>query len=75
MVTKTFTSQDPALTINYIGFVYRKLIEQGYVSKTLLKNTNLTEDDLFNPVIQAKLPKPIRKSKKITTTFKVRIDI
>ena len=48
-MTKTFTSQDPALTINYIGFVYRKLIEQGYVSKTLLKNTNLTEDDLFNP--------------------------
>mgnify|MGYP003126385561 CR=1 FL=1 len=34
-----------------------------------------SEDDLINPVIQARLPKPIKKSKKITTTFKIKLDI
>ena len=37
---------------------------------------NLYQDgDLSEPIIQAKLNKPIKKSKKITTTFKVRLDI
>tara|TARA_A100001515_G_scaffold144836_1_gene150269 strand:- start:23 stop:913 length:891 start_codon:yes stop_codon:yes gene_type:complete len=33
------------------------------------------KNDLINPVIQAKLPRAIKKSKKITTTFKIKLDI
>ena len=32
-------------------------------------------DDLTKPIIQAKLPRPIKKSKKVATTFKIRLDI
>jgi len=40
----------------------------------------ITEINLYNknemiPIIRAKLPRPIRKSKKISTTFKIRLDI
>ena len=28
-----------------------------------------------SPIIQVNLPKPIRKSKKIATTFKIKLDI
>jgi len=31
--------------------------------------------DLTTPVICAQLPKPIKKSKKIATTFKIKLDI
>lgn len=34
-----------------------------------------TKDDFDTPALVAKLPKPIRKSKKISTTFKIRLDI
>ena len=33
------------------------------------------KDDYDTPVVTAKLPYPIRKSKKISTTFKVRLDL
>tara|TARA_B100001769_G_scaffold273158_1_gene268816 strand:+ start:1004 stop:1906 length:903 start_codon:yes stop_codon:yes gene_type:complete len=33
------------------------------------------KNDLINPVIQAKLPRAIKKSKKIATTFKIKLDI
>ena len=33
------------------------------------------QGDFIEPVIQARLPKPIRKSNKITTTFKIKLDI
>ena len=33
------------------------------------------EGDLLTPVICAQLPKPIKKSKKIATTFKIKLDI
>tara|TARA_R100001129_G_C5259679_1_gene230725 strand:+ start:79 stop:969 length:891 start_codon:yes stop_codon:yes gene_type:complete len=34
-----------------------------------------SNDDLVNPIIRATLPKPIKKSKKIATTFKIKLDI
>ena len=34
-----------------------------------------SNDDLVNPIIRAALPKPIKKSKKIATTFKIKLDI
>tara|TARA_R100000908_G_C3712951_1_gene118831 strand:- start:35 stop:913 length:879 start_codon:yes stop_codon:yes gene_type:complete len=59
-----------------LGTKYLSTIATGSDFSPYITTLNLyNEDDLFNPVIQAKLPKPIRKSKKITTTFKVRIDI
>ena len=42
-----------------------------YITKINLYSQN----DLINPVIQAKLPRAIKKSKKITTTFKIKLDI
>jgi len=37
---------------------------------------NLYQDgDLITPIICAKLPKPIKKSKKIATTFKIKLDL
>ena len=32
-------------------------------------------DESNGPIIQAKLPRPIRKSDKINTTFKIKLDI
>lgn len=49
MSSRRFTSKDAALTINYIGFVYRILVSEGFTSKTLLKGTSLTEEALLNP--------------------------
>jgi len=44
---------------------------QPYITTiNLYQNGNMVE-----PVIQAKLPKPIRKSNKIATTFKIKLDI
>nr|WP_243749650.1 AraC family transcriptional regulator [Pseudoteredinibacter isoporae] len=37
------------MTINYIGFVFRTLVAEGYAAEALLKNTALSEDDLLNP--------------------------
>ena len=42
-----------------------------YITEINMYNSN----DLITPVIKAKLPRPIRKSKKISTTFKIRLDI
>ena len=42
-----------------------------YITEINMYNSN----DFITPVIKIKLPRPIRKSKKISTTFKVRLDI
>lgn len=47
--SRHFTSKDAALTINYIGFVYRKLVSEGYASDVLLKGTDLSQENLVNP--------------------------
>lgn len=49
MGQRSFTAKDAALTINYIGFVYRTLIAEGYLSEALLKGTGLTEAALQDP--------------------------
>ncbi|GAA5317474.1 MAG: AraC family transcriptional regulator [Candidatus Pelagadaptatus aseana] len=49
MAHRGFTAKDAALTINYIGFIYRTLVAEGYCADALLKNTGLGHDDLSNP--------------------------
>lgn len=49
MAKRSFTSKDPAITINYIGFVYRTLINEGYLETDLLEHTGLAAVDLLNP--------------------------
>ena len=49
MSTKTFTLDDPALPMNYPGFVFRSLCSDGYDPKTLLAGTGLTEEHLQDP--------------------------
>lgn len=49
MAHRGFTSKDAALTINYIGFIYRSLLSEGYSFEALLKNTGLNHRDLNNP--------------------------
>lgn len=49
MTQRNFTSKDAALTINYIGFVFRSLVNDGYRPDELLKQTGLTEAALNNP--------------------------
>ncbi len=49
MSHRRFTSKDAALTINYIGFVFRTLVAEGYAAEALLRDTRLSENDLLNP--------------------------
>ncbi|MEL6103027.1 MAG: AraC family transcriptional regulator ligand-binding domain-containing protein [Pseudomonadota bacterium] len=49
MVRKVFTPDDPALPMNYPGFVFRKLREEGYLAEALLAGTGLEEVHLSDP--------------------------
>jgi len=49
MARKVFTPDDPALPMNYPGFVFRKLREKGYPADTLLAETGLEEKLLSDP--------------------------
>ncbi|MEO1639482.1 MAG: AraC family transcriptional regulator [Pseudomonadota bacterium] len=49
MVRKVFTPDDPALPMNYPGFVFRKLREEGYSAEELLAGTGLEETLLSDP--------------------------
>ena len=41
-----------------------------------ITSIKLYQDGVYDePVIEATLPKPIRKSKKIATTFKIKLDL
>jgi len=46
---RSFTPKDAALTINYLGFVFRSLVAEGQNATTLLKGTGLTQEGLLNP--------------------------
>lgn len=48
MNQRNITATDAVLTVNYIGFVYRNLVADGYCSDRILKNTGLTAQDLSN---------------------------
>ena len=49
MNNKTFTLDDPALPMNYPGFVFRTLCSEGHDAKTLLAGTGLSEEHLHDP--------------------------
>lgn len=49
MRQKSFTPDDPALPMNYPGFVYRTLREDGYTADELLAETGLDETHLSDP--------------------------
>ena len=49
MVRKDFTPDDPALPMNYPGFVFRLLREDGYPVVDLLAETGLDETHLRDP--------------------------
>ncbi len=49
MALKTFTPDDPALPMNYPGFVFRMLREEGYPPDALLAETGLAETHLEDP--------------------------
>jgi len=49
MPRKVFTPEDPALPMNYPGFVFRVLREQGYSAGVLLAQTGLEESHLSDP--------------------------
>ena len=49
MTRKVFTPDDPALPMNYPGFVFRTLREEGYPADALLAGTGLEEARLSDP--------------------------
>jgi len=49
MAMRAFTPDDPALPMNYPGFVFRTLREEGYAADTLLAETGLDERHLSDP--------------------------
>lgn len=49
MASKTFTTEDPALPMNYPGFVFRALRNDGYEAGALLVGTGLKESHLKDP--------------------------
>ena len=49
MARKVFTPDDPALPMNYPGFVFRTLRQEGYPADTLLAETGLEEMLLSDP--------------------------
>lgn len=49
MTLKTFLPNDPALPMNYPGFVFRLLCEEGYPAEALLAHTGLEEAQLRDP--------------------------
>jgi AraC-like DNA-binding protein len=49
MTRKTFTREHPTCPMNYPGFVFRALREEGYDANLLLAGTGLTEADLYDP--------------------------
>ena len=59
------------LSTPFIGAVFTSSNWQPYITKIKLYQ----DGDYDTPVIEAALPKPIRKSDKINTRFKIRLDI
>lgn len=49
MTQKPFAAGDPAISMNYLGFVFRTLRKDGYEVETLLAGTGLTAEQLEDP--------------------------
>ena len=60
MARKVFTPDDPALPMNYPGFVFRTLREEGYPAEALLADTGLEEARLSDPHFRCGF-QPLRK--------------
>jgi AraC-like DNA-binding protein len=60
MPRNTFTPDDPALPMNYPGFVFRVLREEGYPASELLAETGLDETHLRDPHFRCGFP-PLRR--------------
>ena len=56
MARNSFTPDDPALPMNYPGFVFRTLREQGYPETELLAETGLAETQLSDPHFRCSFP-------------------
>ena len=59
------------LSTRFIGATFTSSNFQPYITHIKLYQ----ENDYDTPAIQATLPRPIRKSKKIATTFKIKLDM
>lgn len=60
MATGSFTPDDPALPINYPGFVFRQLRADGVSSEALLAGTGLSEAQLKDPHFRSTF-EPLRR--------------
>ena len=60
MTTRSFTPDDPALPINYPGFVFRMLRDEGYPADALLADTGLEETHLRDPHFRCAF-RPLRR--------------
>jgi len=47
-----FSPDDPVLPMNYPGFVFRTLVDEGHSSRALLDGTGLTEQRLSDPAFR-----------------------
>ena len=54
MSRKAFTADDAALTMNFIGFAFRRLREQGLAAEALLDGTGLTAEAFADPGIRCR---------------------
>lgn len=60
MARRSFTPDDPALPMNYPGFVFRMLCDQGYPPEALLAETGLDASQLADPHFRSGFP-PLRR--------------
>jgi hypothetical protein len=58
------------LSTQYMAREFTSSIFSPYITEI-----NLYQPNEIEPVIKAKFPRPIKKSKKLTTTFKIRLDL
>ena len=72
-IRNTLTTDTEPLTLgtSFIGAVFTASNFQPYITQIKLYQ----DGDYDTPVIVANLPKPIRKSDKINTRFKIKLDI
>lgn len=52
MATRPFTADDPALPMNYPGFVFRALLDDGFQAADILAGTGLQESFLDDPDVR-----------------------
>ena len=72
----TFSTVNELTASSVLGNPYYASQFTGSDFTPYITTINLyNRDDNDTPVMVAKLPKPIRKSNKISTTFKIRLDI